>query len=358
MNLEKYNQERDIQTGKSCYKFSPCIAPFNNMYFAVRGQVSPCWLSSGFLDKWSKEKSVRDIWFGEKFRQYRDNLKNNVFEDQCKLCKSDIDNGIWPLALAYDNFSIDVEYPTIMELELSNQCNLECLMCSGILSSGIRKNREKLPPLEQLYDDSFVEQLNEFIPYLEELRFNGGEPLLQNIVHKICENVVKINPNLKINIATNGTVYNKKVQRLLDNNNIWFNVSMDGFTKETYEKIRINANYETLIKNFKIFLEYSETHNKKISIMVNPMRNNWWEMHLAAEFCEMYDTNLWYNTIRYPEHLSLWNLDEDTLQEIYDNMKIKLSSMDKFSNTYSKYEHLVEKQIKTWITCTQQNIKT
>ena len=78
MNLEKYNQERDIQTGKSCYKFSPCIAPFNNMYFAVRGQVSPCWLSSGFLDKWSKEKSVRDIWFGEKFRQYRDNLKNNV----------------------------------------------------------------------------------------------------------------------------------------------------------------------------------------------------------------------------------------------------------------------------------------
>ena len=321
MDLEDYNIERLKQTNIQQHNVSYCNAPFNNMYFAVRGQCSPCWLSSGFLDTWSDTKSIHDIWFGDKFHQYRRNLRNAVFEDKCKLCKDDIDNGRWPLALAYDKFSIDVEYPTVMELELSNQCNLECLMCSGILSSGIRKNREKLPPLKTLYDDSFVNQLNEFIPYLEELRFNGGEPLLQNIVHKICQNVKIFNDHLKINIATNGTVYNKKVEKLLVNNNIWFNVSIDGFSKKLYESIRINAKFETLMDNFKIFLDYSRDTKRSLSVMVNPMRNNWWEMIDAVEFCNNYNVNLWYNTIRYPEHLSLWNVDKKQLEYIYNTMK-------------------------------------
>ena len=48
--------------------------------------------------------------------------------------------------------------------------------------------------------------------FFRELRFNGGEPLAQKIVLKVCEDAVKIAPNLLISIATNGTVYNKRVQ--------------------------------------------------------------------------------------------------------------------------------------------------
>ena len=316
------------------------------MYFAVQGQASPCWLSSGYLDKWSKTKSIKEIWRGQKYQQYRNNLRWDIFEDQCTICKDDIDNGRWPLAKAYEDFSVDFEYPTLMELELSNQCNLECLMCSGILSSGIRKNRDKLPPLEIPYDDSFVEQLNEFIPYLEELRFNGGEPMLQNIVHKICNNVAKIKPELKINIATNGTVYNKRVQTLLNKCNIHLNISIDGFSKDVYEKIRINANHDTLMKHFDIFLRYCKDGKRELSVMVNPMRNNWWEMHKFVEWTHKHNVNLWYNTIRYPEHLALWNW-EDKLHSVYDSMNLCLRQMPNFQNK-DKYEHLVERQIKPW----------
>jgi MoaA/NifB/PqqE/SkfB family radical SAM enzyme len=75
----------------------------------------------------------------------------------------------------------------MMELEIENTCNLECVMCIGELSSAIRKNRDKLPPIKSPYNEAFVEQLEEFIPHLKELRFNGGEPFLINSVFRIFE---------------------------------------------------------------------------------------------------------------------------------------------------------------------------
>ena len=97
-----------------------------------------------------------------------------------------------------------------------------------------------LPPMANAYDDSFVEQLREFIPHLEELRFNGGEPFAQKIVYDICMLVADINPSLRINIATNGTVYNKQVREILEKCNIHLNISIDSLDKED-ETIIVNA---------------------------------------------------------------------------------------------------------------------
>lgn len=66
---------------------------------------------------------------------------------------------------------------------------------------------EKSCLIKSPYNDAFVEQLEEFIPHLKELRFNGGEPFLINAVFRIFEKVEKLNPKLKIVIATNGTVW-------------------------------------------------------------------------------------------------------------------------------------------------------
>ena len=334
---------------------SPCNAPFNNMYFTVVGQVSPCWKLPGFVDNWSENRSIMDIWKGDKFNQYREALKKNVFLNRCQECKKDIDNGVWPLAKAYETFPVR-EYPSLMELELSNQCNLECVMCSGMLSSGIRKNRDKLPPLPQVYDHTFVDQLQEFVPHLKELRFNGGEPFAQKIVLDICDMVANINPGLKINIATNGTVYNKRVEKILQMNNIHLNISIDSLIKERYEAIRINGDFDQLMANFKIFHKYSIDGNKQLSVMVNPMRNNWEEMVDFLEFTNNYNVSLWYNTILYPSHLAIWNLDSDKLKEIYDTLVSKLeqyvdSVKDKpvKRNNIDTTEHLIKQQIKTWL---------
>ena len=325
-----------------------CNAPVNNMYFTVHGTVAPCWLTVGAIDRWSPTHSISDIWVGEKYQQIRDNIANDIFKGKCAECKKDIDNGVWPLAKAYDQFTVK-KYPSLMELELSNQCNLECVMCSGTLSSGIRKNRDKLPPLPQIYTDEFRQQLREFIPHLEELRFNGGEPFAQKIVLDICEDVAELNPGLKVNIATNGTVYNKRVQKIMDMCNIHINISIDSLLHDRYSEIRINGDLSVLMKNFEIFNKYCKDGNRDLSIMVNPMRQNWDEMVEFVKWTDKHHVKLWYNTIRYPADCAIWNLPSEKLKEIHTSLQAELDSIPMTTYNYDKADHLINRQIANWL---------
>lgn len=315
------------------------------MYITLQGRISPCWKLPGFCETWSKDKSLMDIWQGETFQKYRDALSQNVFLDRCMECKKDIDNDVWPLAKAYEKFPVNT-MPSLMEIELSNQCNLECIMCNGNLSSGIRKNRDKLPPLPQIFDASFLEQMREFIPHLTELRVNGGEPFAQKILLDLLDVVAEIKPDLKVNIATNGTVYNKRVQGILDKCNIHLNISIDSLIPERYEEIRVNGNFATLMKYFDIFKNYCHTNKRSLSIMVNPMNMNWDEMIEFVRFTDKHKCNLWYNTILYPTHLTLKHLPAAELVVIIEHMKKELNTVIGFRN-YDKAKHLIN-QIENW----------
>lgn len=324
-----------------------CKAPSNNMYFNVSGQVSPCWKLPGYVDNWSHERSIKDIWFGEHFKKYRDALSKNIFLDRCKECEKEIKSGVWPLAKAYEEFPVQ-KYPSLLELELSNRCNLECVMCSPKLSSGLAK-KMGLPLLEP-YDDTFKEQLKEFYPHLTELRFNGGEPFAQQIVLDICEDVAKIAPDLPISIATNGTVMNKVVRHLMDVCNLKINISIDSLIPERYAKIRVNGNLNKVLKNFEVFKEYCTKYNRNLCIMVNPMRNNWEEMPHFVDFCQENNVNLWYNTVLYPPAYAIHNLPKEELSHIYDSLRIQVQKRKNLGQIeWYKLEHLVEDQIKNWV---------
>ena len=322
-----------------------CNAPFNNMYITLQGNVSPCWKLPGACDTWSKDRSLKDIWTGEHFQKYRDALSQNVFLNRCLECKKDIDNDVWPLARAYQKYPVNI-MPSMMEIELSNQCNLECIMCNGNLSSGIRKNRDNLPPLPQIFDNTFLEQMREFIPHLTELRVNGGEPFAQKILLDLLDIVSEINPNLKVNIATNGTVYNKRVQGIMDKCNIHLNISIDSLIAERYEEIRVNGSFKTLMKYFEVFKTYCHTNKRSLSIMVNPMNMNWDEMIEFVRWTEKHDCSLWYNTILYPTHLSIKHLPYTEIQRILEYLKQDLKTVAGYRN-HTVAEHLIS-QIENW----------
>lgn len=322
-----------------------CNAPLNNIYFNTKGQASPCWKLPGYVDFWSKDRSINDIWFGENFQRYRNALKNNIFLNRCKECKKDIDNGVWPLAKAYEKFPIG-KYPSMMELEVSNKCNLECIMCSPLLSSGLAK-KKGLPLLEP-YGETFREQLKEYYPHLQELRFNGGEPFAQQLVLNICKDVADIAPDLTISIATNGTVMNKTVRHLMDICKLKINVSIDSLIPEQYSKIRVNGVLSKVLENFNIFNQYSKEQNTFVSVMVNPMRNNWQEMPKFLDFVEQNECKLWFNTVLYPKDLSIWNLPSDQLTTIYNTLSKECEQRTNMKE-FHKLNHLVESQIKSWL---------
>jgi MoaA/NifB/PqqE/SkfB family radical SAM enzyme len=231
-------------------------------------------------------------------------------------------------------------------------------MCEGRLSSGIRKNRDNLPPLPQIFDDTFVEQVKEYIPHLEELRFNGGEPFAQQIVYDICMIVAETNPSLRINIATNGTVYNKRVKEILEKCNVHLNISIDSLVKERYESIRINGVFEELMQNFEKFKTYCHENNRGLSVMVNPMRSNWMEMPNFVNFANDNNVWLWFNTIHHPKDLSIWSLPSDELKVIYDTLLPISEDMKPVTNddseswkklgNWQKLDHFVNKQVLNW----------
>ena len=57
-----------------------------------------------------------------------------------------------------------VGWPKHIEFALSNTCNLQCVQCSGELSSAIRAQREHRPPLRSPYGDAFFDEIQEFLP--------------------------------------------------------------------------------------------------------------------------------------------------------------------------------------------------
>lgn len=338
------------------YRDSICNAPLTNLYFTVDGQVAPCWLHfTPKTPRWSPDTSIADIWHGRLFTDLRAAHRAHRFPKACGVCEHNVETGNLPLAAAYDNDHPIGEWPTMLELELSNLCNLECIMCSGQLSSKIRRNRDHLPPLQSPYDDTFVDQVAELLPHLRELRFNGGEPLMQPIVHDIADRVAEIRPDLKVTIATNGTIINDRARRMMERCNVHVNISIDSLIPERYAEIRVHGDLAQVLANFEEYRRYCHDGGRNLAVMVNPMRFNWDEMADFVWFASEHQVFLWFNTIRYPEHLALHNLTAAELAHIHDTLAAKAlpepaegPEGDACRGNREVFERFVHTQLATW----------
>ena len=317
------------------------------MYFTSTGMVAPCWRLPSFGDIWSESRSIKEIWTGDIFERYRTALHHNNYIHGCQICKRDNDCGIFTLSDNYDPYTVK-EYPSLIELELSNQCNLECIMCNGFLSSGIRKNRDKLPPLPMIYTQKFKEELKEFIPHLEEIRFNGGEPLAQKMVLEICEMIPKLNQNMIIKFATNGSVYNKRIQKILDTCRVQADFSIDSFIPDRYESIRINGKLNKVLKNLEIFDKIMKKNGLTMIVFFNPMINNWDEMVDAAKICDDYDIKLWFNTIIRPAYLSIKNKPISVMENIYKEINEQMENYSPKSKNYNVIDNFLN-SLEQWM---------
>ena len=171
---EYYNQHRPLGAMPvSCY------APFKNLYFGSNGEVSACCFNRTHVLGTYPNDTIQEIWKGEKINQLKERLSKDDFSLGCGGCYHQITakNIDGTKAKQYDENHLNENgYPSVMEFELSNVCNLECQMCNGDYSSLIREKREKRPALINPYDDEFVKQLEEFIPHLIWLNSMEGNP--------------------------------------------------------------------------------------------------------------------------------------------------------------------------------------
>ena len=191
-----------------------------SLNFEQNGNATACCFNRQFILGTYPMNSISDIWAGARAQELRRSLANSELMGGCRLCKQQIEarNFSGLHARYYDRpYGTGLQdggalVPRMMEFELSNACNLECVMCNGFFSSSIRKNRERLEPKRSPYDDDFVEQLRPFLPALREAKFLGGEPFLNPLYFKIWDLILEVNPSIDTSITTNGSILNPKVK--------------------------------------------------------------------------------------------------------------------------------------------------
>ena len=249
--IKNYDAQRDFSN--KAFR-SGCYAPFVSLYFSTRGDVLACCKNETFVLGNVRKQRLDEIWKGGKISTLREALADYRFETGCEFCEWQIVGGAYRDAypVIFEELpveSMEPEWPAMIEFAGSNTCNFECVMCYGELSSSIRAHRDGLPPLPKVYSEQFFQDLCKYLPYLRRAKFLGGEPFLASECFRIWDMMIEDGLKTPCHVTTNGSQYNAKVERVLEALPVSISVSIDGATKETLEKVRVNARYEELMEN-------------------------------------------------------------------------------------------------------------
>ena len=331
-----------------------CYAPFTSMFFSREGKMAPCYASYGSKsDSWP-QKSIHYSWFEGEFKNIRKEINNGNLNYSCSFCKPIFESENFGSLLPnkYEPYGIGkINYPKIMEFELSSRCNLECIMCDGNLSSAIRKNRDGMPAHHEIYNDKFVDELEEFIPHLQMAEFTGGDPFLIPIYYKIWEKITEINPNCQILITTNANTMNARIEKMLATyKNLHFNMSIDSLNKNNYEEIRKNAILENVIENAKIFIDYCRINKTSCNILVCPLTINSRDLPEIIDFANENNICVYFHTVVKPKKLSLKYQSYEYLKDLIDFLNLyqpRLNTKNQKTNA-SNYRSLVH-LLNTWV---------
>lgn len=131
-------------------------------------------------------------------------------------------------------------YPRRLVLELTNACNLNCIMC-GRDESDFNYN---------FFDLRFLNKLAPFFEYMEEVTlFGWGEPTIHPQFKDILEYLNRY--HVKKYFVTNGTTLQRIRDYLFEYKVDIMAVSLDGATPETNNRIRRNSDFHQIVSGLK-----------------------------------------------------------------------------------------------------------
>lgn len=352
--MRSYNKTRVTEDYTSF-----CFAPSINMYFAQDGTVRLCCHNMEYSIGKYPDQSISEIWNSEAAKKVRQDMREYKLYEGCSICKADIDAGAYEEVRArhFDSLPQHSSYPTMMEFLLTNTCNLECIMCKGEFSSLIRQNREGLPAIPKAYNDLFIEQLAEFIPYLHETRFSGsGEAFLIEDNYKIWDMIIRLNPKCVIMVQTNGMVLNSRIKEFLSRGNFQIGVSLDSLKKEVFETIRPHAKFKRVIENIQYFSEYCKSKMIKFSIAMCVMRQNYTELADFVRFANSLSATATFHKVYYPVEHSLRTLSKQELEKVVAHLsETELEGNTRLEQQNKRHYQYIIDSVKEWLKMAKSN---
>lgn len=198
-----------------------CMLPWVHQHAYPDGRVYPCCLA----DYWHpvgnlKKNTMREVWNQEGYKEIRRLMLEDQPVKQCTKCYEQEKNGFF--SMRYDanrnyghNISdIDKTLPDgthpefkirYWDVRFSNLCNFRCRTCGPVFSSNWYNDHVKLYnrlpdvnniPMARIEyaagdEESMIRQMEEHIPYLEQVYFAGGEPLIMKEHYVLLEKLIE-----------------------------------------------------------------------------------------------------------------------------------------------------------------------
>ncbi len=136
------------------------------------------------------------------------------------------------------------EFPLFIDLEVTSICNLKCPFCATT-SRGkkIDKGFISFDIVRRIIDEGARENLYG-------IKFNlRGEPLLHPDIHKFVK-YAKQSGLIDVYFNTNSVLLDGDMaKRLIEAGLDRISISVEGYTKEVYERHRVGANFEKVLSN-------------------------------------------------------------------------------------------------------------
>ncbi|MCK4994201.1 MAG: radical SAM protein [Candidatus Omnitrophica bacterium] len=157
-------------------------------------------------------------------------------------------------------------FPPMVVLEITNVCNLECIHCPHVLISKQKDYKPRHMKWETF--SKIVEEVSLHDNIIFRL-LSDGEPLM----HPRFLDMIRLAKNkgiTPINFITNGVFLNEEMSAgILEAGVEVVEISLDALTKQTYEKIRKNSDYELVMSNVNRFIELRNIKEAQTKIMVS-----------------------------------------------------------------------------------------
>lgn len=174
------------------------------------------------------------------------------------------------------------EFPLNVIIEPGNYCNLNCITCTNDKMTRKRGNMD-IRLYKKIIDEIAIEN-----PHTRIWLDYYGEPLLQRFKLYYMIDYAKKKGLTNISTNTNGTLLDEEMaEMLLDSGIDFVSIDCDGFSKEVYEKIRVNADRDKVYKNIEYFLmrkKERNIENLKIEIKIMEMEENKHEIQQVLDY--------------------------------------------------------------------------
>jgi radical SAM protein with 4Fe4S-binding SPASM domain len=260
-----------------------CMLPWMHMHAFPDGRVYPCCLA----DYWHpvgdlRKNTMKEVWNQDAYKKMR---KNMLADKPCKECskcyeqeqhgafsmRNDSNRNYGHLIKEIKNTKEDGTHEEFKirywDVRFSNLCNFRCRSCGPIFSSNWYNDHVKLynrvpdvlgrdmARVEYAAgdEDGMLEQMEEHVPFLEQVYFAGGEPLIMKEHYYLLEKLIDAGKtDIRLQYNTNFSELAFKDKHVFEYwkhfKNVSVGASLDGMGAQA-ELIRKGTDWSQTVNN-------------------------------------------------------------------------------------------------------------